>query len=160
MKGSYFLPTCYCNEYLIDCHIMIDIFLLFQSWTFKIPMRLCCVLILHLLLVMKETWATRPPFASWTLKWGHLNWHKLTHILCYWPLILDSFFLLAYKYWWKVCSLFFYQILANPKYKFNSSSIYKNIALLAWDPAPYDLDLEKVNLIKLCSWHSALITFS
>ncbi|XP_056606532.1 beta-galactoside alpha-2,6-sialyltransferase 2b [Triplophysa dalaica] len=35
------------------------------------------------------------------------------------------------------------QILANPKYKFNSSSIYKNIALLAWDPAPYDLDLEK-----------------
>ncbi|KAI7790403.1 beta-galactoside alpha-2,6-sialyltransferase 2b [Triplophysa rosa] len=35
------------------------------------------------------------------------------------------------------------QILANPKYKFNSSSIYKNIALLAWDPAPYNFDLEK-----------------
>ncbi|KAA0713189.1 Beta-galactoside alpha-2,6-sialyltransferase 2 [Triplophysa tibetana] len=35
------------------------------------------------------------------------------------------------------------QILANPKYKFNSSSIYRNIALLAWDPAPYDFDLEK-----------------
>lgn len=35
------------------------------------------------------------------------------------------------------------QILANPKFKFNSSSIYKNITLLVWDPAPYNFDLEK-----------------
>ncbi|XP_051568503.1 beta-galactoside alpha-2,6-sialyltransferase 2b isoform X1 [Myxocyprinus asiaticus] len=35
------------------------------------------------------------------------------------------------------------QILANPHHKFNSSSLYKNITLVAWDPAPYNVDLEK-----------------
>ncbi|XP_014911912.1 beta-galactoside alpha-2,6-sialyltransferase 2 isoform X2 [Poecilia latipinna] len=35
------------------------------------------------------------------------------------------------------------QILANPKHEFNTSSIYKNITLVAWDPAPYTVDLQK-----------------
>ncbi|XP_029314424.1 beta-galactoside alpha-2,6-sialyltransferase 2 [Cottoperca gobio] len=35
------------------------------------------------------------------------------------------------------------QILANPKHRFNTSSIYKNVTLVAWDPAPYTVDLHK-----------------
>ncbi|KAK7155070.1 hypothetical protein R3I93_009885 [Phoxinus phoxinus] len=35
------------------------------------------------------------------------------------------------------------QILANPQHRFNSSLIYKNITLVAWDPAPYTIDLHK-----------------
>lgn len=35
------------------------------------------------------------------------------------------------------------QILANPVYRFNTSSIYKNVTLVAWDPAPYTLNLLK-----------------
>ncbi|XP_029967732.1 beta-galactoside alpha-2,6-sialyltransferase 2 [Salarias fasciatus] len=35
------------------------------------------------------------------------------------------------------------QILANPTYRFNTSSIYKNVTLVAWDPAPYTLNLLK-----------------
>ncbi|KAG7463408.1 hypothetical protein MATL_G00176310, partial [Megalops atlanticus] len=35
------------------------------------------------------------------------------------------------------------QILANPSHHFNTSSLYKDIALVAWDPAPYAVDLEK-----------------
>ncbi|XP_056610500.1 beta-galactoside alpha-2,6-sialyltransferase 2 [Triplophysa dalaica] len=35
------------------------------------------------------------------------------------------------------------QILADPKHQFNTSSLYKNITLVAWDPAPYTLNLEK-----------------
>ncbi|XP_051996939.1 beta-galactoside alpha-2,6-sialyltransferase 2b [Xyrauchen texanus] len=35
------------------------------------------------------------------------------------------------------------QILAKPQHKFNSSSRYKNMTLVAWDPAPYNVDLEK-----------------
>ncbi|KAM9449265.1 beta-galactoside alpha-2,6-sialyltransferase 2-like isoform 2-T2 [Salvelinus alpinus] len=30
------------------------------------------------------------------------------------------------------------QILANPDHRFNTSSLYKNVTLVAWDPAPYD----------------------
>ncbi|XP_034069715.1 beta-galactoside alpha-2,6-sialyltransferase 2 isoform X1 [Gymnodraco acuticeps] len=33
------------------------------------------------------------------------------------------------------------QILANPRHRFNSSSIYKNVTLVAWDPAPYTVNL-------------------
>ncbi|XP_042586822.1 beta-galactoside alpha-2,6-sialyltransferase 2-like [Cyprinus carpio] len=35
------------------------------------------------------------------------------------------------------------QILANPKHQFNTSSLYKNVTLVAWDPAPYTLNLHK-----------------
>ncbi|KAK5860818.1 hypothetical protein PBY51_022274 [Eleginops maclovinus] len=35
------------------------------------------------------------------------------------------------------------QILANPKHRFNTSSIYKNVTLVAWDPAPYTVNLDK-----------------
>ncbi|XP_004551343.1 beta-galactoside alpha-2,6-sialyltransferase 2 [Maylandia zebra] len=35
------------------------------------------------------------------------------------------------------------QILANPRHRFNTSSIYKNITLVAWDPAPYAVNLHK-----------------
>ncbi|XP_041857490.1 beta-galactoside alpha-2,6-sialyltransferase 2 [Melanotaenia boesemani] len=35
------------------------------------------------------------------------------------------------------------QILANPKHRFNTSSIYKNVTLVAWDPAPYAVNLHK-----------------
>ncbi|GAA6227401.1 beta-galactoside alpha-2,6-sialyltransferase 2 [Lates japonicus] len=35
------------------------------------------------------------------------------------------------------------QILANPKHRFNTSSIYKNVTLVAWDPAPYAVNLNK-----------------
>ncbi|XP_029385655.1 beta-galactoside alpha-2,6-sialyltransferase 2 [Echeneis naucrates] len=35
------------------------------------------------------------------------------------------------------------QILANPKHRFNTSSIYKNVTLVAWDPAPYTINLQK-----------------
>ncbi|KAK9537810.1 hypothetical protein VZT92_005388 [Zoarces viviparus] len=35
------------------------------------------------------------------------------------------------------------QILDNPKHRFNTSSIYKNVTLVAWDPAPYTVDLHK-----------------
>lgn len=35
------------------------------------------------------------------------------------------------------------QILANPKHRFNMSSIYKNVTLVAWDPAPYTVNLHK-----------------
>ncbi|TNN34547.1 Beta-galactoside alpha-2,6-sialyltransferase 2 [Liparis tanakae] len=36
------------------------------------------------------------------------------------------------------------QILANAKHRFNTSSIYKNVTLVAWDPAPYIVNLHKV----------------
>uniref|UniRef100_A0A8C6WUI1 Beta-galactoside alpha-2,6-sialyltransferase 2 n=1 Tax=Neogobius melanostomus TaxID=47308 RepID=A0A8C6WUI1_9GOBI len=35
------------------------------------------------------------------------------------------------------------QILTNPRHRFNTSSIYKNVTLVAWDPAPYTLNLHK-----------------
>ncbi|KAM9850429.1 beta-galactoside alpha-2,6-sialyltransferase 2 [Aulostomus maculatus] len=35
------------------------------------------------------------------------------------------------------------QILANPRHRFNTSSIYKNVTLVAWDPAPYTVNLYK-----------------
>ncbi|KAL7865805.1 hypothetical protein SRHO_G00110520 [Serrasalmus rhombeus] len=35
------------------------------------------------------------------------------------------------------------QILANPSYHFNTSSLYKNVTLVAWDPAPYAVNLHK-----------------
>nr|XP_020465006.1 beta-galactoside alpha-2,6-sialyltransferase 2 [Monopterus albus] len=35
------------------------------------------------------------------------------------------------------------QILANPNHHFNTSSIYKNVTLVAWDPAPYTVNLQK-----------------
>nr|XP_057937913.1 beta-galactoside alpha-2,6-sialyltransferase 2 [Doryrhamphus excisus] len=35
------------------------------------------------------------------------------------------------------------QILANPRHRFKTSSLYKNITLVAWDPAPYTLNLHK-----------------
>ncbi|XP_028993342.1 beta-galactoside alpha-2,6-sialyltransferase 2 [Betta splendens] len=35
------------------------------------------------------------------------------------------------------------QILANPSHRFNKSSIYKNVTLVAWDPAPYHVDLNQ-----------------
>ncbi len=41
--------------------------------------------------------------------------------------------------------LFCVQILANPKHQFNTSSLYKNVTLVAWDPAPYTLNLHKVS---------------
>lgn len=36
------------------------------------------------------------------------------------------------------------QILANPKNRFNTSSLYKKVTLVAWDPAPYAVNLHKV----------------
>lgn len=41
-------------------------------------------------------------------------------------------------------SHFLLQILANPSHRFTKSSIYKNITLVAWDPAPYAVNLHKV----------------
>ncbi|KAI1899875.1 hypothetical protein AGOR_G00066270 [Albula goreensis] len=35
------------------------------------------------------------------------------------------------------------QILATPKHHFNTSSLYKDITLVAWDPAPYTVNLHK-----------------
>ncbi|KAL2087459.1 hypothetical protein ACEWY4_016287 [Coilia grayii] len=35
------------------------------------------------------------------------------------------------------------QILANPRYNFSGSELYKNNTLLAWDPAPYNVDLQE-----------------
>uniref|UniRef100_A0A4W5LWX6 Uncharacterized protein n=1 Tax=Hucho hucho TaxID=62062 RepID=A0A4W5LWX6_9TELE len=35
------------------------------------------------------------------------------------------------------------QILANPDHRFNTSSLYKNVTLVAWDPAPYAVNLHK-----------------
>ncbi|KAJ8013270.1 hypothetical protein DPEC_G00051510 [Dallia pectoralis] len=35
------------------------------------------------------------------------------------------------------------QILTDPKHKFNTSSLYKNISLVAWDPAPYAVNLDE-----------------
>ncbi|KAJ8350802.1 hypothetical protein SKAU_G00259320 [Synaphobranchus kaupii] len=35
------------------------------------------------------------------------------------------------------------QILANPKHRFNTSSLYKEVILVAWDPAPYTANLLK-----------------
>ncbi|XP_067116765.1 beta-galactoside alpha-2,6-sialyltransferase 2b isoform X1 [Osmerus mordax] len=35
------------------------------------------------------------------------------------------------------------QILARPKHHFNTSSLYKDGALVAWDPAPYSADLSR-----------------
>lgn len=43
-----------------------------------------------------------------------------------------------------------FQILANPKHQFDTSALYKDVALVAWDPAPYTVDLVKV-WIMLCS---------
>ncbi|KAF7645612.1 hypothetical protein LDENG_00201270 [Lucifuga dentata] len=35
------------------------------------------------------------------------------------------------------------QILARPKHHFNTSSLYQNVTLVAWDPAPYAVDLHQ-----------------
>ncbi|XP_061735260.1 beta-galactoside alpha-2,6-sialyltransferase 2 [Nerophis ophidion] len=35
------------------------------------------------------------------------------------------------------------QILADPRFRFRTSSLYKNVTLVAWDPAPYNLNLHK-----------------
>ncbi|XP_041723637.1 beta-galactoside alpha-2,6-sialyltransferase 2-like [Coregonus clupeaformis] len=35
------------------------------------------------------------------------------------------------------------QILADPKHRFNTSSLYKKVTLVAWDPAPYAVNLHK-----------------
>ncbi|XP_033865347.1 beta-galactoside alpha-2,6-sialyltransferase 2-like isoform X1 [Acipenser ruthenus] len=35
------------------------------------------------------------------------------------------------------------QILANPNYRFNTSTLYKDVTLVAWDPAPYSVNLHK-----------------
>ncbi|XP_039599789.1 beta-galactoside alpha-2,6-sialyltransferase 2-like [Polypterus senegalus] len=35
------------------------------------------------------------------------------------------------------------QILAKPRYKFNTSELYRNVTLVAWDPAPYNVNLHK-----------------
>ncbi|CAK6959229.1 beta-galactoside alpha-2%2C6-sialyltransferase 2 [Scomber scombrus] len=35
------------------------------------------------------------------------------------------------------------QILVNPRYRFNTNSIYRNVTLVAWDPPPYSLNLHK-----------------
>lgn len=35
------------------------------------------------------------------------------------------------------------QILANPKHRFNTSSLYKDVTLVAWDPAPYTANLQR-----------------
>lgn len=35
------------------------------------------------------------------------------------------------------------QIVAHPKHRFKTTSIYENVTLVAWDPAPYTLDLHK-----------------
>lgn len=37
------------------------------------------------------------------------------------------------------------QILAKPNHRFNTSSLYKDVVLLAWDPAPYTVNLHKVS---------------
>lgn len=34
--------------------------------------------------------------------------------------------------------------MASPKRHFQTSSLYKNVTLVAWDPAPYTLNLHKV----------------
>ncbi|XP_051882617.1 beta-galactoside alpha-2,6-sialyltransferase 2-like [Pristis pectinata] len=35
------------------------------------------------------------------------------------------------------------QILVNPEHKFNNSTLFKNVVLVAWDPAPYSVNLLK-----------------
>ncbi|MBN3308509.1 SIAT2 sialyltransferase, partial [Amia calva] len=35
------------------------------------------------------------------------------------------------------------QILANPNHRFNISTLYKDVTLVAWDPAPYTVNLHK-----------------
>ncbi|XP_061092088.1 beta-galactoside alpha-2,6-sialyltransferase 2-like [Conger conger] len=35
------------------------------------------------------------------------------------------------------------QILAKPQHRFSTSSLYKDVVLLAWDPAPYTVNLHK-----------------
>ncbi|XP_069747234.1 beta-galactoside alpha-2,6-sialyltransferase 2 [Narcine bancroftii] len=35
------------------------------------------------------------------------------------------------------------QILVNPEHKFNNSTLFKNVVLVAWDPAPYSINLLK-----------------
>lgn len=35
------------------------------------------------------------------------------------------------------------QILVNPEHQFNNSTLFKNIVLVAWDPAPYSVNLLK-----------------
>ncbi|KAK1797830.1 hypothetical protein P4O66_007943, partial [Electrophorus voltai] len=35
------------------------------------------------------------------------------------------------------------QIMANPTYRFNSSLLYRNVTLVAWDPAPYKVNLHE-----------------
>uniref|UniRef100_A0A1A7XYS0 Beta-galactoside alpha-2,6-sialyltransferase 2 n=1 Tax=Iconisemion striatum TaxID=60296 RepID=A0A1A7XYS0_9TELE len=42
------------------------------------------------------------------------------------------------------------QILTNPSHQFNTSSMFKDIALVAWDPAPYAINLHKT-LNPLCA---------
>lgn len=37
------------------------------------------------------------------------------------------------------------QIVARPKHRFNSSSLYRDVTLLVWDPAPYSSNLTEVS---------------
>lgn len=40
----------------------------------------------------------------------------------------------------------FLQILANPSHHFIDSSLYKDVILVAWDPAPYSANLNLVSI--------------
>lgn len=44
------------------------------------------------------------------------------------------------------CNTSLSQILTDPRHHFSTSSIYKNVTLVAWDPAPYNVNLHKVLL--------------
>ena len=62
------------------------------------------------------------------------------------------------KYWfWRpkplLCSDFciYLQILTNPSYHFMDSALYKDVILVAWDPAPYSANLNLVS-ISLVPW--------
>ncbi|KAG5261624.1 hypothetical protein AALO_G00286500 [Alosa alosa] len=35
------------------------------------------------------------------------------------------------------------QIMAQPRHEFNTSALYRNVTLLAWDPSPYNVDLQR-----------------
>lgn len=43
------------------------------------------------------------------------------------------------------------QILANPSHHFIDSSLYKDVILVAWDPAPYSANLNLVSIF-LMPW--------
>lgn len=43
------------------------------------------------------------------------------------------------------------QILANPSHHFIDSSLYKDVILVAWDPAPYSANLNLVS-VSLMPW--------